>query len=232
MGGFLDEFSIESLFRCRKVPDRSRVPYYTEPRGVGARLASTFEDLSTLRPDNPYALLPNYIQNIEIPYGRGDKQVREVNLSPQVRKIPPSSNLYIPIVVVPRNTIFELTDYSWEYFTCQGAQDIIVRLFLGDDSVFQSGKVDSVATVPPFDDPVLVTETRTTGIVGVPPSTISSTSGIGFPDNYWVYESGNAGMAREQETVYFLVSNQSSVYNHGLRIYIRGIAYPVPTQEQ
>ena len=217
-------FNPWDFFRYR---DYGRIEQrYQENPEFFSDFRDVFANLATVYRDRAYPAVGR--DSIDVVLGdQGAKQEKEINFSPQVRKILPGTSLSIPIYVVPRDNHFTIDWYTWETFTCQGDQDLRVSVLIGNDKISLSGKVESASPTPPF-DMGLVSEARPVGLVGIPPSSISSAAGVGYPDNYWITAHGVYGVALPGESIYFFVENQSLVYNHGIRVFLRGKSSPIP----
>jgi len=189
-----------------------------------------FDEINNLIPENPYDLIPKEIRNSQIGLGKiRHKSTKEVAPSPQIRTISPNSFINIPIYLVPSDMLVRINEYNWETFSQQADQDLIIRLFVGNDSVFRSGKIDTPETEPPFSSVLPVQETRIGPTPGIPLDTISSATGVGFPDNYpnILDVSIRFGMAYEKELIFFYVENQSAVFDHAIKLNLRGISFPI-----
>lgn len=135
---------------------------------------------------------------------------------------------YAPIVKVPREDILRIDRMSIMHFSCQGKQDLAVKLKVGNQFVFQSGKRRGASATPPFGDITLFPESRTRSVSGGLFQTISVTGGgvnlihDNFSPNPKIY-----GLAFGSEVVTFEVDNYSDVYTHQILLAIQGWTFSV-----
>jgi len=145
----------------------------------------------------------------------------QLSFSPQLRNLLPSTTTTLTVFVVPRNYAFRLASAKIEHFSAQARQDLNVSLYLGNVTVFSSGKAEPSATTPSA--PVeLISETRTSGTPGLPLDTISNVTGTGFHDNFTPTDTRSFGIAFENDTIKWQIKNQSDFYPHGIRLYVYG----------
>ena len=148
-------------------------------------------------------------------------EAMSVNPSPQIRKVFKTTAIVIPMYVVPRGMLYKINKFWYDSFSAQAEQDLIIRLRVGNQNSFNSGRIDpTTATVSQ------VTETRLSNILGAPLTILSLTGGTGVHDNFSP-DSRIFGLLAEGNAVEFTVQNQSNVYNHVIRVHLSGWAFPL-----
>ena len=187
------------------------------------QLQPEYDDIQVGFPDKP----GNIHYSIELG-GHSTEPISSfrVSPSPQIRRIAPSTTLNIPIYRNPKGFLFRLDSFNWIPYSLQGEQDVRVRLTVASQDVTGSGRIDSSTTLEPFDDPTFTELTRVVSESVVPSNAITSATGLGFPDNAVADNRRAFYIISKEQSIFFIVSNQSAVYTHGFSVSLSGWLYP------
>lgn len=135
--------------------------------------------------------------------------------SPQQVWIAVGATENFDLVKVPAGQVFFLQKFDFHHLAEQGKQDLLVTLKQGSQIVYHSGKEQVI-------DPNYPPENRSASPSGWVYSEISSSTGMGYPDNFPIFDKNFPVAIDENQTLTCAVKNQSAVYDHALVIDFSG----------
>lgn len=153
-----------------------------------------------------------------------------VNPSIQQRLIPlGATSFWLPIYKVPQDYVLIIKDVNWYLTSLQAEQDLRVTLVRGkNDLILKSGKRDDTTgrTRPPFNEILLVIETRVFATPGLQLDSISSATGVGVPDNFNLNFERFHAIVFEDTVISWKIDNQSALYSHAFQASLYGWIFP------
>lgn len=146
------------------------------------------------------------------------------NFSPQLVSCPKTTTTEKIMLIVPYENVFRLKRFSWKVFSAQAKQDLIVRFKVSSRRVFQSGQTDFEATVT-NNTQLYEEDTRTVSFNGAPLTSISNAGTDAYVDQF-APDTDFEVDCPENEKVIFEIENQSTLFDHWIRLHISGTLLP------
>lgn len=159
------------------------------------------------------------------------REIFPFKLSPLTVKIAAGNTEIIPVTTPQTGLTLFIQSFEIKVFCEQAKQDLITSLQVGKKVIYQSGKVKSTSTDFPYALPIPAVETRDENISGLPYTEISSTTGVGYPDNFTPENKRLFYPVSGEEFIYFKVKNQSAVYEHAIVLELSGLLISAISKE-
>lgn len=145
-----------------------------------------------------------------------------LEISPQLRSIPPSSTVNIVIAVPEKKRQVIITSKDIVTFCEQADQDLLTYFSVSNKVYYQSGLMKPTKTSFPFDKPLPTFETRVEATSGGPYNRVAINNDNAIPDNFEGQDKHIVILVPEKQVLFFAITNQSDVYEHSVMVDIKG----------